>query len=47
MIAKMMEALDGDRFDILMEKTLKKMTHVMIWGCLPYFLYVLICLFAN
>ncbi|MCI4060442.1 hypothetical protein MMK25_32705, partial [Bacillus cereus] len=27
MIAKMMEALDGERFDIIMEKTLKGMTH--------------------
>ncbi|MCY8213366.1 hypothetical protein MOC18_18680, partial [Bacillus spizizenii] len=27
--------------------TLKGMTHVMIWGCLPYFLYVLIRMFTN
>ncbi len=38
MIAKMMEALDGERFDIIMEKTLKGMTRVMIWGCLPFFI---------
>ncbi|UQZ46372.1 hypothetical protein M1D69_10090 [Bacillus sp. PK3-037] len=47
MIAKMMEALDGERFDMVMEKTLKGMTHVMMWGCLPYFLYVIIRLFTN
>ncbi|ARW07139.1 hypothetical protein [Bacillus atrophaeus] len=47
MITKMMAALDGDGFDLMMEKVLKIMSYIMLIGCFPYFLYVTVRFLAS
>ncbi|MED1018114.1 hypothetical protein [Bacillus atrophaeus] len=47
MITKMMAALDGDGFDLMMEKVLKTMSYIMFIGCFPYFLYVTVRFLAS
>lgn len=47
MIAKMMEALDGERFDILMEKNAQRNDACDDLGLSAIFLYVLIRMFTN
>ncbi|MFN2745709.1 MULTISPECIES: hypothetical protein [Bacillus] len=41
MIQKMIAALDGDGFDLMLEKVLKVMFGFILFGCFPYFLYLL------
>ncbi|MDN4142189.1 hypothetical protein QWT70_13655 [Bacillus velezensis] len=47
MMTKMMVLLDGDGFDIVLEKVLKGMSFVIFAGCLPWFLYVTVRFFAG
>lgn len=47
MMTKMMALLDGDGFDIVLEKVLKGMSFVIFAGCLPWFLYVTVRFFAG
>ncbi|MDA1475363.1 hypothetical protein [Bacillus changyiensis] len=42
MIQKTIEMLDGDCFDLLMEKVLKVMFGLIMCGCFPYFLFLLL-----
>ncbi|MDA7025687.1 hypothetical protein PJ311_03550 [Bacillus sp. CLL-7-23] len=42
MIRKMIEMLDGECFDLLMEKVLKVMFGLIMCGCFPYFLFLLL-----
>lgn len=47
MMMKMMVLLDGDGFDIVLEKVLKGMLFVIFVGCLFWFLYVIVCFFVG
>ncbi|MGN9865096.1 hypothetical protein [Bacillus swezeyi] len=40
MIQKTIEAIDGDGFDLMLERVLKAMFGIILFGCFPYFLYL-------
>ncbi|TWL63933.1 hypothetical protein CHCC15320_3515 [Bacillus licheniformis] len=41
MIQKTLGALDGEGFDLVLGKVLKAMFALIVFGCFPYFLYLL------
>ncbi|MCY7781084.1 hypothetical protein P9D36_12675 [Bacillus haynesii] len=41
MIQKTLEVLDGEGFDLVLGKVLKAMFALIVFGCFPYFLYLL------
>ncbi|MEC1472979.1 hypothetical protein P9D31_11600 [Bacillus haynesii] len=41
MIQKTLEALDGEGFDLVLGKVLTAMFALIVFGCFPYFLYLL------
>ncbi|ATH92062.1 membrane protein [Bacillus glycinifermentans] len=40
MIRKAVEALDGEHFDQILGKVLRVMSGLILFGCFPYFLFL-------